>query len=259
MIRRQILEHSPIRVIPCVCILAAASVAAADHIHMTVDTFTDATSPRALIDAGYLGAEAAYDIDPSGRLAHDGGIAVFRLTDEVSVPGPIQGWRAGLAITFTSDFYFSTGRLDGGDFRFEITDVTPVSGPAARAVFGEFELASPVVIADSNGADRPARSFPVGAGSHPHGQFQAVSALGLYDLTIVAWDANGLYADSDPVTFRVNTCLADFDHSGGVDVFDLLAYLSEWFAAGHEADLDESGGVDVFDLLAFLDVWFGGC
>jgi hypothetical protein len=247
------------KIFACSVVLGAASVAAAQHVHITVDTFVQEGVPTTLIDAGYNASESAFEIDPTGRLTESGQIAVFRLTDSVMSGGALEGWWAGLAFTLTSDFYFSTGRLDGGDFRFEIAEVDAVSGPAARAAFGTFDGASPVVEADSAGADREGRSFPVGAGSHRHGQFQAVSERGLYDVTLIAWDANGAYADSAPVTIRMNSCAADYDNNGVVDVFDLLAYLDVWFAEGAEADLDQSGGVDVFDLLQFLDGWFAGC
>lgn len=60
------------------------------------------------------------------------------------------------------------------------------------------------------------------------------------------------------VTFdlpAVCPCEAD-GNAGGVDVFDLLAYLDLWFAGDAAADIDGAAGVDVFDLLAFLDCWF---
>lgn len=247
------------RLLVCSVVLVAASIAAAQHVHVTVDTFTPEGVPTILIDAGYNASEAAFQIDPTGRLTESGEIAVFRLTDAVMGAGALEGWWAGLAVTLTSDFYFSTGRLDGGDFRFEVAQVAPVAGPGAAVVMGAFNGASPVVEADSAAADREARSFPVGAGSHRHGQFQAVSERGLYEVTLLAWDANGVYADSAPVTVRINSCAADYDNTGAVNVFDLLAYLDVWFAGGAAADLDQSGAVDVFDLLQFLDGWFAGC
>jgi hypothetical protein len=57
----------------------------------------------------------------------------------------------------------------------------------------------------------------------------------------------------------VPDCLADWNASDDVDVFDLLAYLDDWFAGSVEAELDGSAGVDVFDLLSYLDLWFVGC
>ncbi len=242
--------------------LLTASIASAQHhIHITVDTFVDGDTPTTRIDAGYNASEAAFDIDADGRLTEDGDIAVFRLVD----PAPaalLPGWHAGLALTLTSDFYFATGRLAGGDFHYELVAVEPAAptSPPADAVLGIFHGATPTIEADSTALDRTARSFPVGAGGHPHGQFQALSARGLYDITLIAWDANALYADSEPVTFRVNTCAADLTNDGTVDVFDLLGYLDAWFAADpHAADLTGDGTVDVFDLLGYLDLWFAGC
>ena len=46
----------------------------------------------------------------------------------------------------------------------------------------------------------------------------------------------------------------DYDRSGETDVFDLLAFLDDWF--GGAEDYNADGTTDVFDLLAFLDDWF---
>ncbi len=54
-------------------------------------------------------------------------------------------------------------------------------------------------------------------------------------------------------------CPCEWDASSGIDVFDLLGYLDDWFTQDAAADLNCSETVDVFDLLAYLDCWFGGC
>ena len=57
----------------------------------------------------------------------------------------------------------------------------------------------------SDGATRVERSLYVGFDNRPLGQMQAISGFGVFDMTIVAWDANAVYADSLPMTFRVQT------------------------------------------------------
>lgn len=52
-------------------------------------------------------------------------------------------------------------------------------------------------------------------------------------------------------------CASDLDNNGLVDVFDLLAFLDDWFGAA--ADWNADNTTDVFDLLAFLDAWFNAC
>ncbi len=57
-------------------------------------------------------------------------------------------------------------------------------------------------------------------------------------------------------------CPCDWNHSGGIDVPDIFAFLSSWFANESRADFDGSGGVGVPDIFAFLSCWFarpGGC
>ena len=53
-------------------------------------------------------------------------------------------------------------------------------------------------------------------------------------------------------------CPADFDGSGSVDVPDIFAFLSAWFAQDIRADLDGAPGVGVPDIFAFLSLWFAG-
>jgi agmatine/peptidylarginine deiminase len=55
-----------------------------------------------------------------------------------------------------------------------------------------------------------------------------------------------------------DSCPADLDGNGAVDVADLLVVLAEWGQPGGPADLDGNGVVDVADLLELLSAW-GPC
>ena len=54
-------------------------------------------------------------------------------------------------------------------------------------------------------------------------------------------------------------CRANFDGAGGVQVPDIFAFLSAWFAGSASANFDGVGGVAVPDIFAFLSAWFAGC
>lgn len=54
-------------------------------------------------------------------------------------------------------------------------------------------------------------------------------------------------------------CRANFDAVGGVQVPDIFAFLSAWFAGDPAADIDGMNGVGVPDIFAFLSLWFEGC
>jgi hypothetical protein len=77
----------------------------------------------------------------------------------------------------------------------------------------------------------------------------------------------GLFKPGTPseVTFEVPvptggpTCAADFDANGSVEVPDIFAFLSAWFAGDESADLDGEPGITVPDIFAFLSLWFAGC
>ncbi len=72
---------------------------------------------------------------------------------------------------------------------------------------------------------------------------------------------NGAAGGSGSWSFTVlgNPCVADIDNSGSVDVPDIFAYLSLWFASDSAADIDGIPGVGVPDIFAFLSLWFAGC
>ena len=56
----------------------------------------------------------------------------------------------------------------------------------------------------------------------------------------------------------VDTCPADIDGSGSVDVADVLAVIADWGDDDSDADVNDDGTVDVNDLLAVIGAW-GAC
>jgi hypothetical protein len=52
-------------------------------------------------------------------------------------------------------------------------------------------------------------------------------------------------------------CLADWNSDGIVNVPDIFAFLSDWFAGN--ADVNGDGLTTVPDIFAFLSLWFAGC
>lgn len=185
--------------------IATFAGAASAHNHMTVDTISGNPGDQVVIRAGYLPAESAYTI-VDGRLMLNDEIAVYDVPDAMPQDGPLNGWYAGDELLLTSDFFYATGRLDGGNFMWELSSVTPVSGSPATVVWGDFDSSGRLTpSADSSAAERTGRSFNVAAGGHDHAQGYAISTPGVYDVTFIAWDSNGRYADSDPVTVRFNT------------------------------------------------------
>ncbi|MDX9911685.1 MAG: GC-type dockerin domain-anchored protein [Phycisphaerales bacterium] len=254
------------RAIAGLIVAAFASAAIAqDHHHMTVDTFTSLDGPKIKIVVGFLGGEESFSLDENGTLLFDGTPHTYELTSVFS-SGSLAGWGAVQGLTLTSDYYFATGRLVGGNFHFEITNAERLNGSTSAFALGYFPSATPFVDARSDGADRAARSYTVGNGGHQHGQFMALQNPGVYRITLAAWDSNGVYLDSDPVNFLVEvpgwTCAGDWDESGELNSSDFLAYLNDYSAQNPAADLAPPGGDGVFnssDFLAFLNLYAAGC
>ncbi|KAA0215832.1 MAG: hypothetical protein DYG94_06660 [Leptolyngbya sp. PLA3] len=57
----------------------------------------------------------------------------------------------------------------------------------------------------------------------------------------------------------MSACPADFDESGSVDFFDIIAYLDAYSAGDSAADLNGDGTVNFFDLQDFLGLYTTGC
>ncbi len=150
----------------------------------------------------------------------------------------VAGWYAQSSLTtnpvtmrqttnFTGgDAFIATNTLVGGSFAWEIMSVTALDGssPASFAigmmetsgtttdaarrlrrtnagldVFGVFDhnLAGGGALAD--------RSIFLGYGNHFHGWGFFISGLGTYEITMRAYDINGVYAASEALSFQVTS------------------------------------------------------
>ncbi len=252
--------------ITSITLIAAASAAsfALAHFHLTLDTTSGLPGNPILIRAGYYPEDTGYTIDPTGRLLFNSQPAIVR-PDSQFDSGPFAGsWLADSPL-LTSDFYSATGRLDNGNFYYEITAVTPLLGPPATVQWGDFDGADFLPMADSAAPARTDRSFFVGVGSHDHAQAYALSGSGIYDITLRAWDANAIYTDSQPITFRVNTCYANCDSNTSAPALsaaDFTCFLAKFRAGDPYANCDGSTDtpqLTAADFTCFLSAFRTGC
>jgi subtilisin-like proprotein convertase family protein len=56
-----------------------------------------------------------------------------------------------------------------------------------------------------------------------------------------------------------SVCIADWDNSGTVNVFDILEYLNSYNAGAPEAELTGDSTLGIFDILEFLNQFNEGC
>lgn len=226
-----------------------------------MDTVSGNPGDRIIIRAGYYPTEPEYSIHEE-QLDYCEQPQMYSVTSPLTQAGPLNGWHAGFDLLLTSDFYYSTGRLDGGHYRWEIVDVAAISGGPAVLAWGRFTASGFAASARSDAADRLGRSFDTQVAAHDHAQGYAFSSPGVYEITLVAWDSNGRYADSSPVKvrFRIGElCSPDFDGSGFIDTDDFDAFVASFTLGERCADIDGSGFVDTDDFDAFVRAFEDGC
>jgi len=181
--------------------VGVATAVAQDHNHITVDT--DGSS--VVLDTGYLPDETAFDIAPDGWVMFEGERLVRESLAEWT-GSPLTGWQLGSETVMTSDYYAPTGRLDGGDFWIEIAGFDFVGGDReSDFAWATRDRSVLERIGQYSAGTREGRSFYVGNNQHPHSQVWLAERPGLYQLTLVAWDANGVYADSAPIHMYIRS------------------------------------------------------
>lgn len=245
-----------IKTIATVAVASLSASALAHHSHITIKTPTGTPGEQIQIVVGYLPTEADISLGSDGTMLDDGQPFVLHLPGAIK-SGPLAGQFTGTGLSLTSDYFAAAGLLTGGDFFYHIASVEPIKSPACvMSIAQSDEATGDIHLEASTGAKgRALQSLHVGVGGHPHGQICACSEEGLYRVTFVAWDGNGVYADSQPVTILVDAHAnpADIDQDGIVGAADLGALLSAWGTPA--ADLDGNGTTDAADMAILLSAW----
>jgi hypothetical protein len=245
-----------IKTIATFTVASLSASALAHHSHITIKTPTGTPGEQIQIVVGYLPDEAHMSLAADGTMLHDGEPFVLHLPGRIQT-GALAGQLSGTGLSLTSDYFAATGLLSGGDFYYHIASVEPIKSPTCvmSIAHTDEETGDTHVEASTGAKGRELQSLYVGVGGHPHGQLCACSEEGLYRVTFVAWDGNGVYADSQPVTILVDAHdnPADIDQDGTVGAADLGALLSAWGTPA--ADLDGNGTTDAADMAILLSSW----
>ena len=124
------------------------------------------------------------------------------------------------------DAFVATGALVGGNFAWEIMSVTALDG-SAPASFGIGMMETTGITTDADrrllstnlgfdvfgmydhtqasGGSLADRSLFLGNGNHFHGWGFFLSGLGTYEISMRAYDLNGVYTVSEALTFQVTS------------------------------------------------------
>jgi ELWxxDGT repeat protein len=149
---------------------------------------------------------------------------------------------------------------------FRLADLVPGTGSSSPV---GFTLARSTVYFIAANPDRvgkrlfqtdgtPAGTIPVPLAAGP----QTISPFALTDQSLAQTNGRLYVIAANPDAQQVwylDTCFADFDASGHLDVNDLFAFLSAWFGLDPHADTNADGVISVADLLGYINLWFDGC
>lgn len=74
-----------------------------------------------------------------------------------------------------------------------------------------------------------------------------------------AWGENIGWINLDNGLIFPAVCAADYNGDGVLNVSDIFAFLTAWFASNPLANFNGVSNIDVGDIFAFLTSWFAGC
>jgi hypothetical protein len=127
-------------------------------------------------------------------------------------------------------------------------------------------MPSSAVIARGAGGDFTFRNAPelekwgtVTITSDDLGQLTGLPIGPIVSLSFQASNENfGAYFD-DIVVEPSESCYADFDGNGVLDLFDFLGFTNAFNAGDPAADCEADGALDLFDFLCFVNAFGAGC
>jgi hypothetical protein len=192
------------------------------------------------------------------------------LVSTVSPPGASPG--ASVAVTINGANF--KGVTSSAQVTVSGTGISVTGTPIVNALGTQITGLSFVVAAGTPFGDRTVtitNSDGQGAVGSGVGVFSVGNVTGAccYGTTCLVTNQNtctatggswlGVGAVCGAVGNPTSCCPANFDGVGGVQVPDIFAFLSAWFAGDPAANIDGANGVGVPDIFAFLSLWFAGC
>ena len=195
----------------------ATSAFAHTHINMTPASSNEGAQ-LAITHFGSHGAVAIVSANDRLELWQHG--EIYTVTaDTLMTTGDHAGMLRGNIFNFTADNATDLNASDG-PIGYEIVDVRRIDDDATTQVVWRFlgpngnpeSNGHTLRWANSTASTAAGRSFLHNVGDHVHGSrgnpdsgfFLFTQELGLYEITIRAWDTTGYFAASEPVSFQLN-------------------------------------------------------
>ncbi len=177
----------------------------------------------------------------------------------------VAEWRPMPPQTETGLFKAVPGGASGHRLELLLTTGQQIAGPNSGRTYTVSRLAlrdgDSIASGALHGQQILQRQLPARSTSDP----ASINAFGGLLVNAVLTYNNGGSSEAYDAALLITpgtsapTCAADFDGNGTVQVPDIFAFLSAWFAQLPSADFDHNGSIQVPDIFAFLSAWFAGC
>lgn len=186
------------RTVSIVTLAALTAAASADvHTHVGILGTDHGQGPALEIRAGYLASETDYSINDQRQLLFGTQRAEIS-GSTTAADGPFAAWFAIDVgnVNPTADFFAST--LTGADTYYELVSAVAIDGSGSTSALGFFSPAHDEgeedIAASSAAANLAGRSVHIPVGEHLHGYTYYLRDAGTYEVTLRAYDANGVFA-----------------------------------------------------------------
>ncbi len=217
------------------CFSSGAALAFSDNVGLAVDLVVLNSNNAAVPDAGTIYANAALV---------DADLGFFNTRVEFEVGFDLGGASTNASFALEEVVEVFEKPLVGGVEYRAAVEVLSGSPELSLLVFGPLTTYG-------NAGSALAAVDSANPGMDVSASFTA-PASGIHGFVAVKRNLG-----SGSILLRV-TCTADFDTNGTVEVPDIFAFLSAWFA--NDPDAYEFGGTSgVPAIFAFLSAWFAGC
>ncbi len=175
--------------------------------------------------------------------AYSGDTRIESTANAATDPGPAFAQTEVFAL-------FTVGELTTVELTWDFANATPTGGTLhSRLLLRELDLVT----------DTTVRSLVDETDIATAGQALARLQPGFYYEARLLARANGNNGDASASLTITDTCFADCDLNGAVNVDDVDCFVADYLAGSSLVDCDNNGTINIDDLDCFVASFLGGC